>query len=266
MHLAGPTSKPNTDHLCDGTHEPEIGKLVLPRYLRRGKGVVGLFAMGFVLEWLFKMPTLGWLVAPLSHAASSRGVAPPSLSFQTPSALFLLFVQLAALGGLFLATPLIMLHVLAWVAPRCSARANPPIRLVLLPAGLALITGLLLAHFVVLPAALTRMFQASGSIAYSPLTIRAGDFLQLVFRISAGCVLGAELVVTLFFLTRARRLAGRSWPVFAAVSFSLAAILLSFIMVPVGLDHPVSGAMLALYVLAIFGALASTPKRTLTHN
>jgi len=264
MHLSGPTSSPHTDHRRDGTHEPEVGKLILPRYLRRGKAAFGLFALGFVLVWLFRLPIFGWLVAPLVHAASLRGVAQPSLNITSPSELFFSFVQLAALGGLLAAAPLITLQVATWVAPRCSARANPAVRLVLLPACLALIAGLLLAHFVVFPAALTRLYQASGSTAYGPLTLRVGDFLQLVFRISAGCVLGAELGVILFFMTRARRLAGRSWPVLTAVFFCLAAILLSWVVVPVGLEHLVFGPMLTLYVLAIVGALAPAPQRSLT--
>jgi len=232
------------------------GKVLRMNLKRRALAALALFAAGFVLVWGLHNAILVWLVGPLRGALSEAGIASPTLHFASTTELFATILHLAAWAGLLASAPLLTLQVATWMAPRTFARANAAVLWFVLPAYVALVTGVALALTVPIPDFLSDAFRKNPGLETAAVpTIAFGDYLALVSIDSVLCAFCAEFSVVLLFLTQARVSRGQNWPVLPCLGFCVVATLVSILVTPPWGIHRILVPMLGLYVLAIVAAV-----------
>lgn len=230
-----------------------MGKLVLPRSLRHPRFPLGLFVLGFLFMWVLKETILVTIGDAVRQAVSGDDGASIAFHFPSPSGLFRCYVQLAAVGGILATVPWLTLRLVAWLAPRCALSLNPSPRMVLLPACLALVGGVLYGHFAIFLETFAPIAGSGG--------LPLADVLFFAERTYLGCVLGAEMGVVLFFYTRAQALAFGRWSVRAWIACALGAVFLS-LLPPPEFFAPMLGTLIVVYALIVVHATGEVVKRS----
>lgn len=101
-----------------GQYEARMGFMDHLRELRsriRNAAIAYVLAVGvtyFFADWLFV-----WLTFPMLDAWQGAGMGPPTMHFKSPIEPLFVYVKIALLGGVFLASPVIFWQLWRFVAP-----------------------------------------------------------------------------------------------------------------------------------------------------
>jgi sec-independent protein translocase protein TatC len=156
---------------------------------------VGALLVGFIVAFAFIDRVFQFVYERL--VASVPG---GKLVYTEPSEMFMLWIKIAALTGVLIASPYIMLQVWLFIAPGLYAKEKKlAIPFVLTSSGL-FIAGAAFSHYMVFPAAWN--FFASFSNSYIEFMPRVDPVFGLYVKLLLGIGLTFQLPVLMFVLAR----------------------------------------------------------------
>jgi Tat protein translocase TatC len=122
-------------------------------------------AVGFVACYAFKEELLDFMVAPFFQAWSRvDGLPDPQLSFSSPIEPFMAYLKLAAVGGVFVASPVILYQLWAFISPGLYRREKRLALPFVFTSTLLFVGGSALAYSLVFPVAFQYFLEFSGPI------------------------------------------------------------------------------------------------------
>ncbi|MGH6662449.1 MAG: twin-arginine translocase subunit TatC [Rhodospirillales bacterium] len=156
--------------------------------------------VGFLVCWTFADNIYAGLSAPLTNLLRELGMD-DQLVYTNPVAPFTLYVHMAFLGGIFVASPYIMTQVWGFISPGLYPREKRyAVPFVLLCSGL-FITGGVFAYAIAFPAALR--FLVTFGAQFRPM-ITVNEYFSLAMTIILGLAIVFELPILILFLTLLR--------------------------------------------------------------
>jgi len=156
--------------------------------------VVGLL-VGFIIAFAF----IGRVQAFI-YERLTKDIPGGKLIFTEPGEGFMLMIKMAALTGVLIASPYIMLQVWLFIAPGLYAKEKKLAIPFVLSSSLLFIAGAAFSHYLVFPAAW--QFFASFSNSYIAFTPRIDPVFGMYVKLALGIGLTFQLPVLMFVLAR----------------------------------------------------------------
>jgi sec-independent protein translocase protein TatC len=156
--------------------------------------VAGLF-IGFIISFAF----IG-RVQDFIYGRLTKDIPGGKLIFTEPSEAFMLMIKMAALVGILIASPYLMLQVWLFIAPGLYAKEKRLAVPFVIGSSALFIAGAAFSHYVVFPAAWT--FFASFSNEYVAFTPRIDPVFGMYVKLMLGIGLTFQLPVLMFVLAR----------------------------------------------------------------
>ena len=168
-----------------------------------------------------------WFAAPQMVGLLRRLIGNTELVFLRPTEAFFVFFKVALVGGFFLALPVILYQVAAFVAPGLEPGEKKWLRLIGPMAFLLFVAGAVFAYFVLLPVTLS--FFLSFQTENLKAMISLSEFIGFVVFLMVVCGLVFETPIVMILLAMVgvvnssllRR--GRRWAIL--IMFIIAAII-----------------------------------------
>ena len=241
--------------------EPNGGRMSFLDHLdelrRRLIICVASIVVGFVVSFAFIGRIFEFMMRPLQQVLPEGG----RLIYTEPAEAFLLYMKVAALIGLLLALPVIMLQIWLFVAPGLYSNEKRLAIPFVLFSTLFFLGGALFSHFFVFPWAWK--FFAGFSTDYMQFMPRIGPVFALYVKMALAMGVVFEMPTLVFFLARV----GVVTPRFL-VRNTKYAILVIFIVAAVMTPGPdvvsqalMAGPMVVLYGISILVAWAFQKRR-----
>ncbi len=212
---------------------------------------------GFLVALLFIDRVFGFIMRPLQQVLPHGG----RLVYTEPAEAFLLYMKVAALVGLFLATPIVLWQIWLFVAPGLYAHEKRFALPFVLFSTFFFVCGALFSHYVVFPWAWR--FFAQFTTDYMEFMPRIAPTFSLYVRMMLAMGLVFQMPTLVFFLTRVGLVTPR-----LLIRHTKYAILVIFIVAAVLTPGPdvvsqalMAAPMIALYGLSIVIAWAFAPAR-----
>lgn len=179
--------------------EPAEGRMTFLEHLddlrKRITHAVGGLLIGFIVAFAFIERVFNFVYQRLISSVPGG-----KLVYTEAPEMFMLYIKIAALTGVLIASPYIMLQVWFFIAPGLYAKEKKlAIPFVLSSSGL-FIGGAAFSHYVVFPAAWT--FFASFSNEYIEFLPRVGPVFGMYVKLVLGIGLTFQLPVLMFVLAR----------------------------------------------------------------
>ena len=156
---------------------------------------VGALFVGFMVAFAF----IG-RVEEFIYARLTTEIPGGKLIFTEPSEAFMLMIKMAALTGVLIASPYIMLQVWLFIAPGLYAKEKKLAIPFVLSSSTLFIAGAAFSHYMVFPAAWR--FLASFSNSYIEFTPRIDPVFGMYVKLMLGIGLTFQLPVLMFVLAR----------------------------------------------------------------
>jgi sec-independent protein translocase protein TatC len=152
--------------------------------------------VGFLVAFAFIDRIFGFIMRPLQAVLPDGG----KLVYTEPAEAFLLYMKVAALAGLVMATPVILWELWKFVAPGLYAHEKKFAVPFVLFSTVFFVCGALFSHFVVFPFAWR--FFANFSTDYMQFLPRIQPVFSLYVRMLLALGLVFEMPTLVFFLAR----------------------------------------------------------------
>ncbi len=135
---------------------------------------------------------IGWMIEPARNATGDPNFRP---QFIEPLENIVTFFQVGLLGGISVAMPVIIYHLLRFVSPALTKRERRWVLPIAIGGSLAFLGGLAFAYWVVLP--LTLGFLLTFGDEFAEPDLRIGNYINFVTRMMLvlGIVFETPLVV-----------------------------------------------------------------------
>jgi sec-independent protein translocase protein TatC len=156
--------------------------------------VAGLL-IGFIIAFAF----IGRVQAFI-YERLTKDIPGGKLIFTEPGEGFMLMIKMAALTGVLIASPYIMLQVWLFIAPGLYAKEKKLAIPFVLSSSLLFVAGAAFSHYLVFPAAW--QFFASFSNSYIAFTPRIDPVFGMYVKLALGIGLTFQLPVLMFVLAR----------------------------------------------------------------
>ena len=203
----------------------------IQRHLRGVKGrllwVFVAFGVGSSLTWYFRTTVLGWLLLP-AHGQLSASGRP---IFTSPTEMFSLTVHLAIVGGVVLASPMLVWQVFRLLRPLLNKRQARFVSIFLPATLVCFLGGSAFAYFVILPTGLRFLLQFGTDVA-DPM-IRLSEYMTIALAMLFWLGVGFELPLAMFLLVKMRIVAYKRLKSFRRY-VPVAAAILAMIITPTG--------------------------------
>jgi len=200
-----PPRSPGRDESdSDGDDDPGMRKMSFLDHLEelRTRLFYSLISVvvGFLVCWTFADQIYAGLSRPLTGVLRELGMD-DQLVYTNPVAPFTLYVHMAFLGGIFVASPYVMAQVWGFISPGLYPREKRyAVPFVFLCSGL-FIAGGVFAYTIAFPAALRFLVTFGGQ--FRPM-ITVNEYFSLAMTIILGLALVFELPILILFLTLLR--------------------------------------------------------------
>ena len=237
----------------DQDDEPAEGRMTFLEHLdelrRRITHAVGGLLVGFIIAFAFINRIFDFVYARLTAAVSGG-----KLIYTEPPEMFMLWIKIAALTGVLIASPYIMLQVWLFIAPGLYAKEKKFAIPFVLSSSALFVAGAAFSHYAVFPAAWN--FFASFSNNYVDFLPRVGPIFGMYVKLMLGIGLTFQLPVLMFVLARLGVVTA-GW---LAKNFKYAVLLIFIFAAVITPDgNPVtqllvSGPMVVLYLFGIAAA------------
>lgn len=162
--------------------------------------------IGVSIAYFFKEKLLAFLSAPLVKAYKMRDLGVPNLNFADPVGPFLSYLFLALVGGFFLASPLILWQLWAFVSPGLYSREKKFAIPFVLGSTICFVGGAFFGYATVLPIGFDFFLGFSGEIG-GGMEIRPvlmmEEYLSFTTRMLLAFGLVFELPLFITFLSLA---------------------------------------------------------------
>lgn len=256
-----PQSEPATAALpgeVDAESLPRMGFWEhLDELRRRLQRAVLAFIVAFLVCWAFSRPIFNFLAIPVYNALPEG----EKLVFLKVTDPFIVYVKVAALVGVFLASPMILAQAWGFIAPGLYRKEKRAGVIFILFGSLLFLAGGLFGYFVAFPYAVQYLLSVGEGFEAS-LTIN--DYLNLLITVLLGLGIMFELPTVILILARL----GLVTPRFL-LRHSRIAIVLIFMVSAIVTPTPdvvnlcaVAVPTVALYFLGILVAWIVTPRKS----
>jgi len=179
--------------------EPGEGRMTFLEHLdelrKRITHAVSALLVGFILAFAFINRVFDFVYERLVAAVPGG-----KLVYTEPPEMFMLWIKIAALTGVLIASPYIMLQVWLFIAPGLYAKEKKLAIPFVLSSTALFIGGAAFSHYAVFPAAWT--FFASFSNQYIEFLPRVDPVFGLYVKLMLGLGLVFQLPVLMFVLAR----------------------------------------------------------------
>ncbi len=213
--------------------------------LRKRLVVVAIaLLIGFLICFAFIQPIFDFIMVPLYEILPEGG----RLVYTEPTEAFFLYIKIAALAGLILATPVVLSQVWLFVAPGLYAHEKKFAIPFVMFATLFFLGGALFSHYMLFPWAWG--FFASFSTTYMEFFPRIEPAFSLYVKLLLACGFVFQMPTVVFFLARV----GAVTPGFLARNIKYAILLIfifAAVLTPTG--DPVTLTMMAAPMIALYG-------------
>jgi sec-independent protein translocase protein TatC len=166
--------------------------------------VIGVL-VGFVSCWAFADRIFGLMQQPIIGALRHHGIG-GGLVYLNPTEPFNLYLEVALVGGLFVASPLVFYQLWLFIAPGLYRKEKRYVMPFLLSTVALFIAGGLFGYKVVYPASLE--FLIGYGQRFQPM-ITIGEYTKLFVTITVGLGLIFEMPILVFFLALMRLITAR---------------------------------------------------------
>lgn len=243
-----PTADDQEFQQPDEPTEFEAGKMSFLEHLDelRKRLIVAAAALivGFLICFAFIRPIFDFIMRPLQEILPDGG----QLVYTEPTEAFFLYIKIAALAGLMLATPVVLSQLWFFVTPGLySHEKRLAVPFVVLATGFFL-GGALFSHFVLFPVAWT--FFAGFASDYMEFMPRIQPAFSLYVRLILACGVVFQMPTLVYFLARV----GVVTASFLSRNIKYAILLIfifAAVLTPTG--DPVTLSMMAAPMIALYG-------------
>src|SRR5580700_3870678 len=161
--------------------------------------------VGFILCWSLADRIFGLMQQPIIGALRHHGIG-GGLVYLNPTEPFNLYLEVALVGGLFVASPLVFYQLWLFIAPGLYRKEKRYVMPFLLSTVALFIAGGLFGYKVVYPASLE--FLIGYGQRFQPM-ITIGEYTKLFVTITVGLGLIFEMPILVFFLALMRLITAR---------------------------------------------------------
>jgi sec-independent protein translocase protein TatC len=179
--------------------EPGEGRMTFLEHLdelrKRITHAVGGLLVGFILSFVFINQIFNFVYLHLVAAVPSG-----KLIYTEGPEMFMLWIKIAALTGVLIASPYIMLQVWLFIAPGLYAKEKKFAIPFVLSSSALFVSGAAFSHYMVFPAA-WRFFASFGN-EYIEFLPRVGPIFGMYVKLLLGIGLTFQLPVLMFVLAR----------------------------------------------------------------
>ncbi len=161
--------------------------------------VVALLA-GFLLSFIFIRHIFDFIMRPLYALLPSNGPIANTLVYSEPTEAFILYLKMALVAGVFLASPVILYEVWAFIAPGLYARERKFAIPFIVLGSAFFVLGALFSHYVLFP--WTWQFLASFSTDYLAFLPRIEPVFSLYTKMLLGMGVVFQMPTLVFVLAR----------------------------------------------------------------
>ena len=179
--------------------EPGEGRMTFLEHLdelrKRITHAVGGLLVGFIISFAFINRVEAFVYARLT-----KDIPGGKLIFTEPGEAFFLMIKMAALVGVLIASPYIMLQVWLFIAPGLYAKEKKLAIPFVISSSALFIAGAAFSHYVVFPAAWT--FFASFSNEFMEFTPRIDPVFGMYVKLILALGFTFQLPVLMFVLAR----------------------------------------------------------------
>lgn len=239
---------PSPDELLENdASDASAGRMSLLEHLDelRRRIVLSLVAtlIGFLASLIAADRIFAFVMHPL-HASLPAG---GRLIYTEGPEMFVVYLELALVAGILLASPAIMAQVWLFIAPGLYVHEKRLAIPFVLSATTCFVGGAAFAHYVSFPAA-SRFFAsfANGLVDFQP---KASSALSLYLRMLFACALAFQMPTLTMFLAR-MRIVTAAWMVRHVKYATLVVFIVAAVVTPD--SSPVSQVTLALPMLALY--------------
>lgn len=183
----------------DHDEEPGEGRMTFLEHLdelrKRITHAVGGLLVGFIISFAFIDRVRGFVYARLT-----QDIPGGKLIYTEPGEAFFLLIKMAALTGVLIASPYIMLQVWLFIAPGLYAKEKKLAIPFVLSSSMLFVAGAAFSHYVVFPAAWS--FFAGFSNDYMEFTPRIDPVFGMYVKLILALGFTFQLPVLMFVLAR----------------------------------------------------------------
>jgi sec-independent protein translocase protein TatC len=227
--------------------EPAEGRMTFLEHLdelrKRITHAVGALLVGFIIAFAFANRVFDFVYLHLTAAVPGG-----KLVYTEPAEMFMLWIKIAALTGVLIASPYIMLQVWLFIAPGLYAKEKKFAIPFVLSSSALFIAGAAFSHYFVFPAAWN--FFASFSNNYVDFLPRVGPIFGMYVKLLLGIGLTFQLPVLMFVLARL----GIVTPGFLIRNFKYAVLFIFIFAAVITPDaNPVTQIMVAGPMVVLYG-------------
>jgi sec-independent protein translocase protein TatC len=208
--------------------------------------VLAIF-VGFLIACFFIEPIFAFIMRPLQQALPGDG----KLVFTEPTEAFVLWIKIAAISGLILASPVVMSQVWLFIAPGLYANEKKFAIPFVLLSTIGFVGGAAFSHYVVFPMAWT--FFASFTTDYMQFMPRIDPAFGLYMKLLLVFGFIFQMPTVVLFLARMGVITAR----FMIKNIKYAVLIIfiaSAILTPTGdafVQTAMAGPMIGLYIISI---------------
>lgn len=157
-------------------------------------------AVGFFISWAYRDELYAALAWPITSTMRDLGM-PDKLVYTTPTGVFTLYVQLAFVMGLIMASPFLLYQVWGFISPGLYPRERRYAIPFIFLCTVLFLSGAAFAYFIAFPSTLRFLLEFSKQFQ---AMITVNEYFGLAIMIILGLALVFELPVLILFLTLLR--------------------------------------------------------------
>ncbi len=154
---------------------------------------ISAIAVGFLTCWGFAEKIYNFLALPITQNLSGG-----KLVYTNPTDPFTIYMKVALLAGIFLASPVVLTQAWLFISPGLFAREKKLAVPFIFSTSILFLMGGAFAHQIALPMALK--FLISLGDAFQPM-VTITEYLDLVLTVILGCAIIFQIPIIIFFLT-----------------------------------------------------------------
>ena len=245
--------KPGSFSPFDHDEEPAEGRMTFLEHLdelrKRITHAVGGLFVGFIIAFAFINRIFDFVYQRLASSVPGG-----KMIYTEAPEMFMLWIKIAALTGVLIASPYIMLQVWLFIAPGLYAKEKKLAIPFVISSSALFISGAAFSHYMVFPAAWN--FFASFGNTYVEFLPRVGPIFGMYVKLMLGIGLTFQLPVLIFVLARLG-VVSAGW---LAKNFKYAVLLIFIFAAVITPDgNPVTQLMVGgpMVVLYLFGIAAA---------
>ena len=210
------------------------------------RAVIAIF-VGFLIACFFIEPVFAFIMRPLQEALPNGG----KLVFTEPTEAFVLYIKIAAIAGLLLASPAVMAQVWMFIAPGLYAHEKKMAIPFVVLSTIGFVGGAAFSHYVVFPMAWS--FFASFTTDYMTFMPRIDPAFGLYMKLLLVFGLIFQMPTVVLFLARMGVISARF--MIKNIKYAILIIFIaSAVLTPTGdafVQTAMAGPMIGLYVISI---------------